>query len=209
MARRGLPERTPRLAAVQPDENDPAPAESNKQAPQPPSSSRQRHYELIGTNLLVRHQGIILEQCVNTLFTYTSGVSGDGMPAADIGHDLPDPALFPDHAVRDHARQGNRIAVRLPLLEPSGVGAAGIMPDGDGLMLRIWRPVRPLSSANGWMFSSASAEARSDGGYHHRKVRRKRRTFPYPPPHRPKRPFSSSENHQEVVPCLLSRILMH
>lgn len=59
------------------------------------------------------------------------------MPAADIGHDLPDPALFPDHAVRDHARQGNRIAVRLPLLEPSGVGAAGIMPDGDGLVPRL------------------------------------------------------------------------
>ncbi|MZL55928.1 hypothetical protein GT657_09470, partial [Bifidobacterium pseudocatenulatum] len=64
-------------------------------------------------------------------------MSGDGMPAADIGHDLPDPALFPDHAVRDHARQGNRIAVRLPLLEPSGVGAAGIMPDGDGLVPRL------------------------------------------------------------------------
>lgn len=47
------------------------------------------------------------------------------------------PALFPDHAVRDHARQGNRIAVRLPLLEPSGVGAAGIMPDGDGLVPRL------------------------------------------------------------------------
>lgn len=47
------------------------------------------------------------------------------------------PALFPDHAVRDHARQGNRIAVRLPLLEPSGVGAAGIMPDGYGLVPRL------------------------------------------------------------------------
>lgn len=59
------------------------------------------------------------------------------MPAADIGHNLPDPVLFPDNIARDHARQRGRIAVRLPLLEPSGVGSAGIMLDGDGLVPRL------------------------------------------------------------------------